>query len=366
MAYYEQFDQFSVYFNMMKMKYTDFDESLTSKRFLEPHDKLNVFINMESILKLLTMIPELDRKLRLNRDFCTIITSNTLNLAGHYKRFFVNNGLDTRIYFYSTDLTSDYFPQMKYNEDYRSYYLVKYNDNPKFTYFTDLFKDTILPDIKTYCDFIPRVYYLESKNIDASIIPYVVAEEDRSRKNIIISGELFESQYAALPGFLSYVISIGGGAVNVTSSIDQYLQRMTKKEATDIKELIALYSASHSMYVSLLSVLEDRTRSVSGLNGVGPRTLERYLYQGIERNEITLNTKSPEIIGDIFHDSELKSDFVNNFYCTSVLEMYKEMTGADIVTLLNRRKDRYDNNSLQTLNNTVFQKYKLTLEALCL
>lgn len=348
---------------MMKMKYADMDESFTSKNFFQYQDKVNIFISMETIIKLLTSIQELERRLRLNKEFPTIIISDILNLAGHYKRFFVNNGFDTRIYLYATSLESDDFPQRKYNEDFRSYYLVKYNDNPKFAYFTDNFKSDILPQVKTYCDFIPGVYYLDSKNIDGSVVPYLIASEDPSRKNVIISGELFETQYAQIPGFLSYVISINGG-VHVTSSTSQFLQRLTRKGEDDIKDMIELYSSSHSIYTSLLSVLEDRARCISGLNGVGPKTLERYLLQGLERNEITVNTKSPEIIGEVFHDQYIKDDFVNNFYCLSVPDMYQEMTNADKLKILNQRMDRYDLNSLQILNATTFYKHPIRLENL--
>jgi hypothetical protein len=47
MPEYNSFDPFSVCFNLMKIKYKDYDESLTSKNFLSPSDKVNVFINLE-------------------------------------------------------------------------------------------------------------------------------------------------------------------------------------------------------------------------------------------------------------------------------------------------------------------------------
>ena len=53
-------EPFSVCFNIMKMKYKDYDESLTSKDFLIPNDKINVFINLEAIFKNLSMINELE------------------------------------------------------------------------------------------------------------------------------------------------------------------------------------------------------------------------------------------------------------------------------------------------------------------
>ena len=96
-------DPFSVCFGMLKMKYRDYDESLTSKDFLVPNDRINVFINLESAFKNLSMIMDLEQKIIMYRDFDTFMVSYIVNLAAHYYRFFRNNKLDTRIYMYNTD-----------------------------------------------------------------------------------------------------------------------------------------------------------------------------------------------------------------------------------------------------------------------
>ena len=113
----------------------------------------------------------------LQRDFETILISNILNLAAHYKRFFISNGLDTKVYLYHTDFDSTEFNQCKYNEDYRMYYLCKYNNNPKFVYLTDALKATVLPEVKIYCEFIPNLYYISAKNIEGSLVPLVIAKK---------------------------------------------------------------------------------------------------------------------------------------------------------------------------------------------
>ena len=65
-------EPFSVCFNIMKIKYKDYDESITQKNFLQPDDSVNVFINLESILKNISMINELENKIILQREFQTI------------------------------------------------------------------------------------------------------------------------------------------------------------------------------------------------------------------------------------------------------------------------------------------------------
>lgn len=229
LAYFNMNDPFSVWFNVMKIRYTDYDEALTNANFLQPTDKINVFINLETVFKYLSMISDLEKKLILQKKFDIILASNIINLAAHYKRFFVNNGLDTRVYLYNTDLESTNFPQRKYNDEFRLYYLLKYNDNPKFVYLTDALKSSILKEVKTICEFIPRVYYLSGLNIEGSQIPYIVGQDDTSRKNIIISGEFYDTQYSLIPNyFISYLHSTVGYRT-VCSNIRECLKEITKK-----------------------------------------------------------------------------------------------------------------------------------------
>lgn len=362
---YEVNDPFSVCFNIMKIKYSDLDEYLTSAKFLQPGDKVNIFINMETIFKYLSMINDLEKKLVLQKNFPIILTSNILNLAAHYKRFFVNNNLNTRVYLYDTSLKSNNFTQFKYNEDFRSYYLLKYNGNPKFVYLTDALKDKVLPEVKTLSDFIPRVYYLSGNNIEGSLIPYIVGEDDKTRKNIIISGEFYDTQYSLIPNYFVSYIHNAIGYRSICNNVREYLKEITKKQNDELDSLCRTYS-NYSMYCSFLSVMGDRIRSIDGISGIGPKILERYILQGISRNEITLTTNNPSMIGAIFHDEELKEEFVNNFYCISVLDMYDELTTSNKISVLNQRKDRFDNESLIKLNASRFYNYPLILEALTL
>lgn len=362
---YEVNDPFSVCFNIMKIKYADLDEYITSAKFLQPTDKVNIFINMETVFKYLSMINELEKKLVLQKNFPIILTSNILNLAAHYKRFFINNNLDTRVYLYNTDLKSDEFAQFKYNEDFRSYYLLKYNGNPKFVYLTDALKDQVLPEVRTICDFIPRVYYLSGTNIEGSIIPYIIGEDDKTRKNIIISGEFYDTQYSLIPNYFVSYIHNAVGYRSICNNVREYLKEITKKQNDELDSFCKTYS-NYSMYCSFLSVMGDRMRSVDGISGVGPKILEKYITQGISRNEITLTTNNPSMIGSIFHDDEMKEEFINNFYCTSVINMCDELTTSNRISILNQRKDRFDNESLIKLNASRFYNYPLILEALTL
>ena len=129
--------------------------------------------------------------------------------------------------------------------------------------------------------------------------------------------------------------------------------------------MIDIYK-SYGMYCSLISVLGDRNRSIDGLSGVGPKNMQKYIESGICRNEIQLSTTNPEMISNIFHDDGMKEEFINNYYCTSLIAMYKELSSTEKMSVLNQKRDRYDMNSLVSLNNTRFYNYPLILESLSL
>lgn len=362
MGDYMSNDPFSVCFNILKMKYKDYDDSLTMRHFVQG-DKVNVFINIETVYKHLSMIMDLERKIIIQRDFDTLMISNILNLAAHYKRFFVTNGCDARVFLYSTDLESEEFNQFKYNEDYRSYYLIKYNSNPKFVVLTDHLKGKILPDVRTYCEFIPNVFYVASKNIEGSLIPYLISKLDESRKNVIIGGELYDTQYSALPNFVNHYIRKGYNVNAIYSDINGYLKDIMKKDLDDDPDAKDVFQY-YNMYSSLMAVLGDKIRSIDGLNGVGVKTLQRYIENGITEKVIQLQTTNPEILGDIFHDEEMKENFINNYYCSSILAMYNELTEAEKSSILKQLVNRSDPNTLQAINRTKFYNHPLLLEGL--
>ena len=356
------YEPFSVCFNILKLKYKDYDESLTSKDFLQPNDKINVFINLETIFKHLSMLQDLENKIITQKEFDTILISNTLNLAAHYKRFFVNNGLDTKIYLYHTDFLSDDFNQFKYNEDFRSYYLVKFNSNPKFVLLTEHLIGKVLPDVRTYCDFIPGIYYISAKNIEGSLVPYIIAKADSSRKNLIIGGEIYDTQYSSIPNFVNHYIHRGFNANSVTSDISGYLTDILKN-GEEAKELLNTFN-QYNFYVSLMSVLGNKMRSIESISGVGIKTLKKLIEMGLTQKIIHEETSNPEIIGDIFQDSETRSDFINNFYCSSILSSYQELTNCEKASILQQQVDRFDSNTLQAINATKFYNYPLILESL--
>ena len=110
----------------------------------------------------------------------------------------------------------------------------------------------------------------------------------------------------------------------------------------------------------------DKIRSIDGISGVGVFNFQKILNIGLAEHVLQEETTNPEIIGDIFHDGEMKEEFVNNYYCTSILPMYQDLTSSQIGSILVQLTDRIDINSLNMLNSTKFYNHPLLLEGLLL
>ena len=364
----EKSNPFDICFTVMKIRYADYDRTITAENFVQENDRVNVFINLESVLKNLSMIQDLEKKLVLERNFEVILTSNIINLAAHYKRFFMNNRMDTRVYLYHTDYQSNTFHQSNYNENYRSYYNCKYTQNPKFTYLTDALNEHILPMVRTCCEFIPRVYYLCAKNIEGSVIPYLISEDDKARKdnrkNFIISSDIYDTQYKFLPGFLSHYLKRGWGNSVMTCRTDDLLPLLANKPVSECNDILNLYK-THSYYTTMLASLGNRERSIDKLDGVGFATVTNSLLDALATNRIDRSTSSPSILSEIYPE-EKREQFVNNYYCTSIPLIYEELTSAERLSITSQRSDRFDNQGLLDLNKTLFYDHPLILETLCM
>lgn len=359
----ESIDPVGVCFNMMKIKYQTYDAALMDSDFLQPTDKINVFINLETVLKYISTVQDLEKKMMVCADIDKILVSNTINLAAHYKDFFRGNGLDTNIFLYMTDLSSNCsdFEETRYNEDYRSYYVNKYMGNPKFVLLGSKLKDVILPEVKTICEYIPQVYYVSKKGIDSGLIPYIISEKYPDRKNIVLSGDLYDTQYGYCDNFLSQLYMRGWNLNVLAYDVKGYLKTITKSDTVP-SNVIDLFKNA-AFYKLLLCCIGDRYRSVDGITGIKFAKLISAIVGGLKDGRITTSTTSAELLSDIFPDTLKKSVYDNMVVMDlhSKLKLLGEGSKKDITSQI---IDKVDRTSLMKLNSSVFQKHPLWLEAL--
>lgn len=357
---YDLYNSFSVCFNLLKIKYVDFDESFNQIDLITPRDSVNVFINLETVLNYITGVKDIDKKLLTEKDYEDVMVVDILNLAAHYKKFFTGNRLDTKVFLYMTDLTSNDFKEYKYNEDYRSYYLNKFNTNPKFTILADSIINKIVPESSMISEFLPNVYFINAKNIESSLVPYIVSKKYPNRKNVIITGDVYDTQYIFIPNFVTHFIRKSPLRSSITWTLYDYIKEIIKRDI-DNNEFNLLKNIS--MYLSMLSVIGDKNRSIDSIRSVGALTVIKQLLTGISKNIINYDTKSIDIIKEVF-PINVQDELANNYYQFDIKDKYDNLLENDIFNIESQIVDRYDKDSLIKLNNTKYYNHQLMLEAL--
>jgi hypothetical protein len=260
-----------------------------------------------------------------------------------------------------TDLTSDHFKEQKINEDYRSYYLTKFNTNPKFSTFTEYLQNEILPEASKICEFLPNVYLLLSKNVDSAVIPLVIAKKYPKSKNVIVTGDIYDTQYVFYKEFGVHYIRKSPLYSSTSWTIPNYLKEIFKREADQETEVNIL--SNLSMYLTMLSVLGDKVRSIDPIRRVGAISVLKYLREGVNHNLISYNTESIELIKQCFPE-DMREELQNNFLQYSVKEKELNISDSERFDIEHQIVDRFDKNSLLKLNSTKFYYHQLMLQEL--
>lgn len=353
---------FNVCFTSMKLRYHDYDSSIESLDFVCPTDSVNVFISFESVLNNLSCIQNIDNKLLLERNFPTILESETINLCAHYKKFFKGNGLKTRVFLYYTDLSSGKFVEYKVNDDYRSFYQNKYLRNPKFQLLGNKMVEQIIPKVAKILEYIPDVYFISAKNMEGSLIPWIISTLNPTDKNFIITTDKYDTQYMLYPKqFCVHYIKKSKLGTMILYTFDKYLSDVFKEEHENNPNISVFQNPS--FYSLMLSSVGDKMRSIEPLKGIGCKSVSKFILAGIERGDITPQTSSIELLKQVFPE-EFHEFLVPNFKCMSIPLHANSITKKQIFNITSQIVDRFDFNSLLELNRTDYRDYPLMLQEL--
>lgn len=345
----------------MKLRMRELDNIISRRNFLEVDDKVNLFINFESIMNSLTRIPDVDKKVVLERNFSNIIIAETLNLVAHYRSFFRNNGLTTRVFVYMTDVMSEKFNLNKYNPDYRSYYNQKYAYNPKYCFLGDNLKDSIIPTTQKICEYLNGVYFISAHNIEGSVTPLVIGESDKSYKNIIITQDIYELQYQYAPEYMTIYINRFKSGPVISDNIRDCLFRAFKDKniSKENEELLM----NKSFFLMSLSAKGNKCRSIESIRGFGYITVLKLIQDAIDNGTIKNDTESFDLIKQAI-PVEWEDEFYNNYYQMNLDSIYKDLSEKEIFSITKQLIDKFDNNALLKLNSSIFFDNQIRLQDL--
>lgn len=331
----------------------------TNNLRLQPGDDVNVFINLECVLRNLSLQKGLSQTVSFHKQEMVIeLESSILNLMGMYRTYFLKEKCNVKMYFYITDLTDGSQEMETYNKYYRSFYRNKYMKNPQFKYVGELLNQVVLPEVELILLYVPGCYMLRSKNFDSSLIPQIVSTFSNS-KNVIVTGDIFDTLYLFNPNFMTLYIKRRFNNFAVISDIDSAIQSIVKGESPFD---LTIFN-SEMYYRLLLAVKGSKIRNIQSAKGFGYGKLINILKKGLDAGVVIRDFGSIDSIIDIFPENYRES-VKTSFRCTSFDTQYDMLTDVDKQYIESQIVDKIDMKSLEALNSRRFINYPINLHAL--
>lgn len=344
----------------MMIKWNLLDKHIKSNLCkLENEENINVFINFESVLKNLYLQQGLTNSINFYKMNVVIeLESAVLNLMAHYRMYFKKEKCEPKVYFYYTDIDMTEQQMFVYNKDYRTYYHNKYIQDPKFNKMGKLLKNIIIEELSLIISYIPGCYFIKTKRFDSSIVPYIVSTFS-DNKNVIISGDIFDTLYMFDPNFFTIYINRRFQHLKVTSDIPDTVQSIIKNESSFDLNIFN----SEMYYRLLLSIKGNKIRNIKSAKGFGYGKLISTIKKGIDNSIVLKDFESIDSIIELF-PSEYREDIKVAFQCTSIYTQYELLNEADIESVKHQIVDKFDISSLEALNNKRFLDFPINLQGL--
>lgn len=327
---------------------------------IQPGDDVNVFINFECLLKNISMRRGVTNLVNFHKQQLVIeLESAILNLMGNYRSYFIKEKCNVKVYLYHTAMDKQYTHQMSvYNKYYRNFYHNRYTQNPQFRQVGEVINEIIIPEIKLILSYIPNCYFLESKTYDGSIIPYVVSTFS-SAKNVIITGDIFDTLYLFNPNFATIYIKRNFKEFTVTSDIDSTVQSIVKDESPFD---LTIFN-SELYYRLLLSIKGSKIRNIRSAKGFGYNKFMNLLKQGINNDVVLRDFSAIDSVIQLF-PKDYRDDIKQAFQCTGIETQFELLSQTDIEEIKSQIIDKIDIESVEALNNKRFFEYPINLQML--
>jgi hypothetical protein len=337
---------------IFKIKYAKLDELFT--RYcpeINPSSKVNLFINLEPVLKKLSAANVDDYLKVKNSEKIYEMIANIINLATHYRMFFTKNKIYSKIYLYMGHPFNTTYLNQEILSDYRKDYKHKYSKDDKFFVLSSTMHNAI-ETAKIILEYVEGVYLLTSDSIEPAVIPKIIMEENKdSAVNIILTNDRYEYQYVNKGCYIlrpkqndSYMVT----KENVIRIIKQ-----EEKVSSDLE-------VGSNFIPFMLSLHGDKSRNIGKLKGLGISGLIKILDKAIKENLIGKDVSNINILERIVKPEYLTL-LRTNYLCTDIDAQYMRLNVRNIYDITTQVVDKFDNVQLKRMNDEFFRQYPIHL-----
>lgn len=343
-------------FNMFKIRYTKLDELISKNcKELTYGSKVNVFINLEPVFRKL-INSDVDNYLKVKTDEKIVeLISNIINLIAHYRLFFTKNKLYSRVYIYMGFPFNSIYFNRKIIPEYRKNYQHKFTKDSKSMVLGNIIENS-LPLLKIILEYIEGVYFIESGQVEPSLIPLIINEEsNKGDVNFLITADRYEYQYVIKDFYILRPKQEDSYLINKNNVID--IMKLEEKIIND-------KTVDYKLIPFILSILGDKYRNLDKIKRVGLSTIIKLINEAIRNGVITENVDSINMLLNLVKD-EYRGKLLSNFYCIDLVTQYNFLGYMDVFNITSQLVDKFDNVSLKKINDKYFTGYPIMLMEIC-
>jgi len=326
-----------------------------------PEQKVNLFLNFETILNNLTTVRDITAMITFHKQSAVLdLESSILNLVAHYRSYFQRKGCQTKVFFYYTDLLAEEEQSMTlYNKFYRSYYKNHYLKNPAYKVVGELMTEIVIPEIELILSYVSGCYFLKSKSFDGSLIPLVIEKRYPADHNIIITSDIFDTLYFFYPQYKTIYLKRRYGNFKITSVVMEAAQSIITDHSVFDLQLFA----SELYYKMLLAVKGSKIRNIQSSKGFGYGKFLSVLKEGLDSGKVLKEFSSINSVIDLF-PGQYQDELKQAAQCMDLQNQLNLLNETDFDFVCSQMIDRVDNASLEALNNQRFLDFPINLAGL--
>ena len=323
---------------------------------LPPNTHVNVFINLESVFRNLSMYKNLQELIALHKQKVLLeLESSILNLVASYRSYFKKEKCLPSVYLYYTKIDFEKQQMEVYNKHYRNYYQNRFLQNSQNRSIGNLLNDSILPELKIILNYTPGCYLIESNTFDSSLIPKILSSD----KNVLISSDIFDTLYLDDPRFIVIYIKRRYSNFSVISEREEVVRSVVK----DSNPFDLTIFNSELYYKLLLSIKGSKIRNIKSAKWFGYTKFLSILKSGLEKGIVLENFTCIDSVLELF-PTKYQADIKSALQCTDLDTQYGLLSETDIQEIRSQVIDKSDAQSLLSLNNQRFLDFPISISGL--
>lgn len=332
-------------FNMQKIRFSVLDALFNKyNENIYSDTRVHVFINLESILRKI-VTGNIDDYFKVkNKEKDYELISNIFNIAAHYRLYFNKLRLESKVYLYLGHPFDSEFRNEEFIPNYRGVYKHKFTKDAKGKYVGNSINNIIDP-LKTILQYIEGVYLITSDYTEPSLIPKIISEDFGEKDyGLVITTDRYDYQYVNHRMDVIRNKREQSYYVNKNNVID--VIKRESKVLSDIR-VPPLYLPF------ILSFMEDKSRNIPNIKGVGIVTLLKSIENGIKNNILSKDKFSFSMMEPLLKE-DMNADIRSNFICIDLDSQYELCTDSSIIPIKEQLVDLFDEQAIKKINDTYF------------